>query len=157
MSAICYLCLPTLGLGDVLLLPKSSVCLCLSVTKSCPLCNLKTVHGIFMKLHININQHWTKSCPLCNFKTVHGIFMKLHTNINQQSARTITLVLILFSYVPLNFLSSNFLTQACPLYNFKTVQDIFIKLHTNIKHHKRWPAKSMKHNSWICIFLVTLL
>ena len=26
----------------------------------------------------------TKSCPLCNFKTVQGIFMKLHTNINQQ-------------------------------------------------------------------------
>ena len=39
-----------------------SVCLSvrLSVTKSCPLCNLKTVQDIFMKLHITINQHWTK-------------------------------------------------------------------------------------------------
>ena len=36
-----------------------SVCpsVCLSVTKSCPLCNLKTVQDIFMKLHTNINQH----------------------------------------------------------------------------------------------------
>ena len=52
-----------LGLGDILFLPGSSVCLsvrpsvCLSITKSCPLCNLKTVQGIFMKRHTNINQH----------------------------------------------------------------------------------------------------
>ena len=50
-----------------------------------------------------------------------------------QSARTITLVLILFSYVPLNFVSSIFCDQ-WPLYNFKNVQDMFIKFHTGIKH-----------------------
>ena len=29
---------------------------CLSVTKSCPLCNLKTVQDILMERHRNINQ-----------------------------------------------------------------------------------------------------
>ena len=47
-----------------------------------------------------------------------------------------TLVLILFGLHPLNFLSSSFLTKSCPLFNFWTVPDIFIKLHTNIKHQK---------------------
>ena len=28
-----------------------------SVTKLCPLCNLKTIQAIFTKFHININQH----------------------------------------------------------------------------------------------------
>ena len=28
-----------------------------SVTKSCPLCNLKIIPDIFMKLHKNMNQH----------------------------------------------------------------------------------------------------
>ena len=30
---------------------------CMSVTKSCPLCNLKTVQDILMELHRNSNQH----------------------------------------------------------------------------------------------------
>ena len=78
----------------------------LSVTKSCPLYNLKTIQAIFTKLHINIirrhaehknhksciNTFWviflgtlsvTKSCPLYNLKTVQAVFMKLHININQ--------------------------------------------------------------------------
>ena len=56
-----FLCLPPLGFGDILFLQGSSVCLsiCLSVTKSCPLRNLKTVQDIIMKLHVNINHHWT--------------------------------------------------------------------------------------------------
>ena len=54
----------------------------LSVTKPYPLCNLKTVQDIFMKLHININRHWT--------------------------TWTITLGYIVFSYEPLNFVSSSF-------------------------------------------------
>ena len=58
-----------------------------------------------------------------------------------QSARTITIeYVIFFSYVhlkiPLNFLSSSFLTKSCPLYKFETNQNIFIKLHTTIKHQK---------------------
>ena len=32
---------------------------CLSVTKSCPLCNSKTVGNIFMKLYTNVKQHET--------------------------------------------------------------------------------------------------
>ena len=44
---------PRVGLGDILLLPWSSVRL--SVTKSCPLCNSKTVRDIFMKLYTNVN------------------------------------------------------------------------------------------------------
>ena len=32
---------------------------CLSVTKSCPFCNSKTVWDIFMKLYINVKQHET--------------------------------------------------------------------------------------------------
>ena len=43
-----YVC--PLGFGDILFLPGSFVCL------SSPLCNLKTVQGIFMKLHTNNDQ-----------------------------------------------------------------------------------------------------
>ena len=45
-----YLCLPTLGLGDILFFPgRLSVCpsVCLS----------QIVSALFMKLHTNINQH----------------------------------------------------------------------------------------------------
>ena len=38
------------------------------------------------------------------------------------------------SYVTSNFVSSSFCEKLCPLYNFKAFQDIFMKLHTNIKH-----------------------
>ena len=36
------------------------------------------------------------------------------------------------SYVPLKFVISSSVTKSCPLYNFKTVQDIVMKLYTNI-------------------------
>ena len=50
-----------------------------------------------------------------------------------QSARTIILDLYFFlSYVPLKFVISSSVTQSCPLYNFKTTQDIVMKRHTNI-------------------------
>ena len=53
-----------------------------------------------------------------------------------QSARTITLEYVFFlSYVPLKFVISSSVTKSCPLYNFKTIQDIFMKLHTNINQH----------------------
>ena len=39
------------------------------------------------------------------------------------------------SNVPLKFVISNSVTKSCPLYNFKTVQDIFMKLNTNINQH----------------------
>ena len=52
-----------------------------------------------------------------------------------QSARTITLEYVFFELVPLKFVISSSVTKSCPLYNFKTVQDIFMKLHTNINQH----------------------
>ena len=52
-----------------------------------------------------------------------------------QSARTITLNMYFFCYVPLKFVISSSVTKSCPLYNFKTVQDIFMKLYTNINQH----------------------
>ena len=50
-----------------------------------------------------------------------------------QSARTITLEYVFLSYVPLKFVISSSVTKSRPLYNF--VQDIFMKLHTNINQH----------------------
>ena len=82
---------PPSGLGDILFLPQS-VCpsiwlsVCQSITKSCPLCNLKTVQDIFMKLHININQHWT-TC---------------------RAQEPLLLDIYFLSYAPLNFVSSSF-------------------------------------------------
>ena len=53
-----------------------------------------------------------------------------------QSARIITLEYVFFlSYVPLKFVISSSVTNSCPLYNFKTVKDIFMKLYTNINQH----------------------
>ena len=43
-----------------------------------------------------------------------------------QSARTITLEYVFFSYIPLKFVISSSVTKSCPLYNFKTVQDTFM-------------------------------
>ena len=45
---------PHFRVGRHIVLPWS---VCLSVTNSCPLCNLKTVQDILMERHRNINQH----------------------------------------------------------------------------------------------------
>ena len=50
-----------------------------------------------------------------------------------QSARTITLEYVFFELCPFEVSSS--VTKSCPLYNFKTIQDIFMKLFTNINQH----------------------
>ena len=52
-----------------------------------------------------------------------------------QSARTITLEYVFLSYVPLKFVISSSVTKPYPLYNFKIVQGIFVKLHTNINQN----------------------
>ena len=52
-----------------------------------------------------------------------------------QSSRTITLEYVLLSYIPLKFVISSSMTKSWPLYNFKTVQDTFMKLYTNINQH----------------------
>ena len=38
-------------------------------------------------------------------------------------------------YVPLKFVIGSSVTKSCPLYNFKTVQDIFMELYKNINQH----------------------
>ena len=49
----------------------------------------------------------TKSCPLYYLEIVQAIFMKLHININQHAnARTITLAFILFELFPLELFPS---------------------------------------------------
>ena len=54
-----------------------------------------------------------------------------------QSARTLTLLLILLGVTSLRNLQVVVsVTKSCLLYNFKTVQDMVIKFHTSIKHHK---------------------
>ena len=53
-----------------------------------------------------------------------------------------------FSYVPLKFVISGSVTQSCPLYNFKTIQAIFMELHTNINNIRRH-AECKNHNSCI--------
>ena len=46
-------------------------------------------------------------------------------------------------------------TKSCPLYNFKTVQDMSIKFHTSITVSIiRRCAEHNNHNSWICIFFL---
>ena len=40
----------------------------------------------------------------------------------------------IFSFLPLEFVSSSFVAKH-DRYNFKTIQDIFMKLHTNINQH----------------------
>ena len=133
-----------------------------SVKFSYPLHNSDTVHDIFMKFCKNINHHqtmcrehepilclyflrnygplnffWWKSCPLHNFDTVQNIFMKLCGNINHHPTMCRELVpklclYFLRNYGPLNF----FWWKSCPLHNFDTVQNIFMKLCGNINHHQ---------------------
>ena len=76
----------------------------------------------------------TKSCPLYNLKTVQAIFKKLHINIRTledvQSTKTIILAFILFELFSLDSV-----TKSCLLYKLKTVQAIFMKLLININQH----------------------
>ena len=53
----CLLYLPSLqGSGDILFSPCVCLCVCLSVTKSCPLYNLITVTDISTELHTFVKQ-----------------------------------------------------------------------------------------------------
>ena len=52
-----------------------------------------------------------------------------------QSARTVTLDCYFLSYGPLKLKIVDFAIWSCPLCNSKTVQDTFMKLHTNINQH----------------------
>ena len=87
-----------------------------------------------------ISSSVTKSCPFYNFGTVQDMFIKRHTNIkHQKMTRRVQepylLNMYFLSYVPLKFVNSSSVTKSCLLYNFKTVQDIFTKLNTNINQH----------------------
>ena len=102
---------PPVGLGDILFLPWSSVSQ--SVTKSCPLCNSKTVRDIFMKLYTNVKQHET-TC---------------------RAQEPYLWIVYFWSYGPLKLKIVDFAIWLCPLCNSKTLQDTFMKLHTNINQH----------------------
>ena len=58
-----YLCLPPGRVGKHIVFPLASVglCVCLSVTKSCPLHNLITVTDISTKLHTFV-KHIETTC-----------------------------------------------------------------------------------------------
>ena len=90
--------------------PSSQTSVCLSVNCLCLLHNFDTVQDIFMKLSTNINHHQT----MCREQEP-----KLH-------------LYFLQNYGPLKF----FLWKSCPLYNFDTVQNIFMKRCRNINHHQ---------------------
>ena len=110
------LCLPPhppVGLGNILFLLWSSVHL--SVTKSCPLCNSKTVRDIFMKLYTNVKQQET-TC---------------------RAQEPWLWIAYFWSYGPLELKIVDFAIWSCPLYlyNSKTVQGTFMELHTNINQH----------------------
>ena len=64
---------------------------------------------------------------------------------------TITLIFLLLELLP--FMCYQF---SCPLYNFKTAWHIFMKLHTNVKHHKQ-RAEHMNHYSGFPTFWVIAL
>ena len=77
------------------------------------------------------------SCLLHNSNTVQDIVMKLGTNINRHQTmyreQELTLHLhFLQNYGPLKV----FLWKLCQHYNLDTVQNIFLKLCTNINHHQ---------------------
>ena len=69
-------------------------------------------------------------------KIVKDIFMKLGTNINHNGLCAETKNCIstynFTKLCPFDF----FLRKYCPLYNFNTIKDIFMKLGTNIKDHQ---------------------
>ena len=79
----------------------------------------------------------TKSCPLCNLKSVQDIFKKLQetsckyqsTLDDVQSSRTITFALSFLNYFPWNYLHHK---RRDHCITWKTVQDIFTKLYMNI-------------------------
>ena len=77
------------------------------------------------------------SCPLHNSDTIQDIFMKLGTNINHyqtmcREQEPLLHLHFLWNYGPLKF----FLRKSCPLYNFDTIQNIFMKLCRNINYHQ---------------------
>ena len=115
----------------------------LSVTKSCRLCNLKSVQDI-KKLYLNINQHQSIS-------------------INMQSARTITRAFILFQLFPLEICLSqkkkkNKKTKTKRVHSitwkpFKISSQNFLWISINIRRL----AKCKNHNCCIYPFWVIFL
>ena len=102
--------------------------------KLCPLYNFNTDKNIFMKPCTNINHHHTKCREYQD--TVKNIFVKLCRNINLHQTmcreKEPTLHLhFLRNSAPLKF----FLWKSCPLCNFNTDKNIFMKPCTNINHH----------------------
>ena len=135
---------------------------CPSVSFSCPLHNSNTVHNIFMKLSTNINHHQRmrreqeidtlptflrnygpfkfflrKWYLLYNFDTVKNVFMNLCARIShhkrmQQRIRTVTPPTSFYGIMPL----WKCIWKSCPLCNFNNVDNIFMKVCTNIHLHQ---------------------
>ena len=97
--------------------------ICPSINFSCPLHNSDTVQDIFMKLDTNINHHQT----MCREQEPE---LRLH---------------FLRNYSPLKF----FWWKSCPLNNFDTVQNIFMKLCSNINHHQTMAEKKNCNSTYI--------
>ena len=69
-----------------------------------------------------------------------------------QSVITVTLDCILLELLLLEHSKmAIFTTNSCPLSNFKTVQDILMKPHTNVKHHKT-TCRAQERLLWIAFF-----
>ena len=95
--------------------------------------------------------HWTLNiaistmylCPLNNSDTVRDIFMKLHTNVKHDRRHAEHMNhnygLPSFGVIALwiwNIAISSNSIYSCPLCKVKTIWDIFMKSHTNVKHHE---------------------
>ena len=117
----------------ILHLAIQSVTICPSKTGCIMLCPLSICLSACLSVHLSVNF----SCPLRNSDTIQDIFMKLGTNINHSQTKCReqepTLHLhFLRNHGPLKFLA----WKSCPLYNFDTAKNIFMKLRRNINHHQ---------------------
>ena len=92
-------------------------------------------------LHLHLLRNYTPlkslSCPLYNINTVENILVNLCTHINNHQTmyrekEPYLHLHLLRNYAPLKI----FLGKSCPLYNFNTVKNIFMKQCTYTNHHQ---------------------
>ena len=95
---------------------------CPSVNFSCPFHNSDTVQDIFMKLGTNINHHQT----MCRNKNRHSTY----------------------SFLRNYGLLKVFLWKSCPFYNLDIVQNIFMKLCTNLNPHQTMCRKKIRNSAY---------
>ena len=88
----------------------------------------------------------TKSCPLYNFKTVRDMFIKFHTSIkhHKMTCRAQLLNVYFFSYSPFKLCKKQFCDKIVSVLDMWTIKDIFLKVHTSVI---RLCAEHKNHNS----------